>query len=334
MGNLYRLSVEYNLADQVVGDNGKVAFIPSFKPTDAAGNLLSLSGGVAQGSTTSGQLGSLTQAAVTTGAPTYTTAQTSPLSLTTAGDLRIVFSNTTIAATQATASSLNAQVVGNVADSAADSGNPAKIGGVYSVANSMTALTVGNRGNAQMTQYGDLRSAITAYRAAPNDTSTTVGWVWNNQANTTNQTNPLATAGFFWNGTNLFTARGDANGGVNQPYAIASSRWQYAAAAGGISNTTTAVTIAAAAGAAIRNYITAIQIDTTALGAATEIVVRDGAAGTVIWRGYIGTAGIGNDNITFPVPLKGTANTLLEVATLTATITGAVYFNAQGFTGA
>lgn len=44
---------------------------------------------VAQGSTTAGQKGGLTLGAVTTAAPTYTTAQTSPLSLTTAGALRV-----------------------------------------------------------------------------------------------------------------------------------------------------------------------------------------------------------------------------------------------------
>lgn len=43
----------------------------------------------AQGSTTSGQLGNLTMGAVTTAAPAYTTAQTNPLSLTTAGALRV-----------------------------------------------------------------------------------------------------------------------------------------------------------------------------------------------------------------------------------------------------
>jgi hypothetical protein len=42
-----------------------------------------------QGSTTSGQTGSLIMGAVTTAAPVYTTAQTSPLSLTTAGALRV-----------------------------------------------------------------------------------------------------------------------------------------------------------------------------------------------------------------------------------------------------
>jgi len=43
----------------------------------------------AQGSTTSGQNGVLTQGAVTTAAPTYTTGQTSPLSLNASGGLRV-----------------------------------------------------------------------------------------------------------------------------------------------------------------------------------------------------------------------------------------------------
>jgi fibronectin-binding autotransporter adhesin len=50
---------------------------------------------VAQGSTTSGQNGSLIQGAVTTAAPTYTTGKTDPLSLTTAGALRTDSSATT-----------------------------------------------------------------------------------------------------------------------------------------------------------------------------------------------------------------------------------------------
>lgn len=49
--------------------------------------------GVAQGSTTSGEVGTLVQGAVTTAAPTYTTAQTSPLSLDTAGNLRVTVTN-------------------------------------------------------------------------------------------------------------------------------------------------------------------------------------------------------------------------------------------------
>lgn len=50
---------------------------------------------VSQGSTTSGEKGPLIQGAVTTGAPTYTTAQTSPLSLTTGGLLRVDASGAT-----------------------------------------------------------------------------------------------------------------------------------------------------------------------------------------------------------------------------------------------
>jgi len=50
---------------------------------------------VAQGSTTAGQAGQLQLGAVTTAAPTYTTAQSSPLSLTTAGALRVDSSATT-----------------------------------------------------------------------------------------------------------------------------------------------------------------------------------------------------------------------------------------------
>jgi hypothetical protein len=50
---------------------------------------------VAQGSTTTGQVGSLTQAAVTTTAPTYVNGQTRPLSLNTSGGLRVDGSDVT-----------------------------------------------------------------------------------------------------------------------------------------------------------------------------------------------------------------------------------------------
>jgi hypothetical protein len=110
--------------------------------------------------------------------------------------------------------------------------------------------------------------------------------------------------------------------------------WSYAAASGGILNTTTAVTIKAAAAAGIRNYITNIQIMSEALTTATELAIRDGAAGTVIWRIKIPTGGLPTLSLEFNTPLRGTAATLLEVVTLTASGAGAVYFNAQGFTGA
>lgn len=107
--------------------------------------------------------------------------------------------------------------------------------------------------------------------------------------------------------------------------------WSYAAGASGIVNTTTAVTIAAAGTGSERNYLRTLTIDTDALGAATELVVRDGAAGTVLWRGKLQTSALQGRTITFDPPLRGTANTLMEVATLTASVTGGVYVNASGF---
>jgi hypothetical protein len=123
--------------------------------------------------------------------------------------------------------------------------------------------------------------------------------------------------------------------GTVQPYAQPGSRWQYAAAASGILNTTTAVALKGAAGAGLKNYITAIQLKSETLNTATELAIRDGAGGAVLWRTKLGTVAMDDGlNIVFPTPLVGTADTLLEVVTLTASVTGAVYFNAQGYTAA
>ena len=108
------------------------------------------------------------------------------------------------------------------------------------------------------------------------------------------------------------------------------SDWSYAAAASGIVNTTTAVTIKAAAGA--RNFLCSLQIQTATLGGATELVVRDGAAGTVIWRTQLQTTALPLTEISFETPLVGSSGNLLEVATLTG-VTGGVYVNAQGYVG-
>ena len=108
--------------------------------------------------------------------------------------------------------------------------------------------------------------------------------------------------------------------------------WSYTSSASGIVNTTTAVPIKAAAGAGIRNYITDIQIDHDTLGAGTEVAIRDGAGGTVLWRGKLKTTALPIVSVTFQTPLAGSPNTLLEVVTLTA-VTGGVFVNAQGYAG-
>ncbi|RJT42006.1 hypothetical protein D3227_04830 [Mesorhizobium waimense] len=126
----------------------------------------------------------------------------------------------------------------------------------------------------------------------------------------------------------------DANGAVVQS-GLSSTFWNYAAATGGIVNTAVAVTIKAAAGAGIRNYLKTLTVAHDALGAATELAIRDGAAGTVLWRGKLQTGAVdaaAASVIQFDPPLKGTANTLLEAVTLTA-VTGGVFINATGFAG-
>lgn len=70
-----------------------------------------------QGSTTSGQSGVLEQAAVTTSAPSYTTGQTSPLSLNTSGGLRVDGSGVTQPVTVSTALPTGANVIGGVTQS-------------------------------------------------------------------------------------------------------------------------------------------------------------------------------------------------------------------------
>lgn len=57
--------------------------------SDLSGHVRVVASGIAQGSTTSGQTGSLVMGAVTTAAPSYTTAQSNSLSLTTTGALRV-----------------------------------------------------------------------------------------------------------------------------------------------------------------------------------------------------------------------------------------------------
>ena len=78
---LYTTATSNPLSLDVNGNLRVTAIISNF-PVDADA--------YAQGSTTSGQLGNLNLAAVTTTAPSYTTAQTSPLSLDLSGNLRVI----------------------------------------------------------------------------------------------------------------------------------------------------------------------------------------------------------------------------------------------------
>lgn len=219
-------------------------------------------------------------------------------------------------------------VQGNVASGATDSGNPVKMGG-YASSGAPTAVSAGQRANVWLGLNG--QTIVGTYGATGADgIANTVGYF----LTATSASAPLTVGNTVFNGATWDRQRGDINGLVTQS-ALSSTFWNYAAAASGIVNTTTAVTIKAAAGASVRNYLKTLTISHDALGAATEIAIRDGAAGTVLWRGRLQTAATDSASgsvIQFDPPLKGTANTLMEVVTLTA-VTGGVYVNATGFTG-
>lgn len=112
---------------------------------------------------------------------------------------------------------------------------------------------------------------------------------------------------------------------VVKPFSIPEADWQYAAAAGGIVNTTDVVARAAGA-AGIRNYVTGIQLRNVS-AVSTEFVIKDGS--TVIWRTSLQANNSTPNDVYFPTPLKGTAAAALNVACVT---TGAAVFaNLQGY---
>jgi hypothetical protein len=117
---------------------------------------------------------------------------------------------------------------------------------------------------------------------------------------------------------------------VALPFAIANVTWTYAAAAGGLV-TTAGVTVKAAGAAGIRNYVTHIDVVNSHATQGTDIQIRDGASGTVLWRGYAAPAG-GGISADFNPPLRGSAATLVEIAEGTATGTTGVYCNLSGYT--
>lgn len=284
---------------------------------------------------TAATLSNLIGGVFTSGGVTLTDGQQAALSFDSSGRAivsAILSGAPVVTAAQATASSLNAQVQGSVASGATATGqNPLLTGAVAATApaavtaGQMVNLTADLNGNLGVNLRGTSGTSVDGY-------SSTLSFV--STAATPGNQRLLGQAGFGYNGATWDMLRANTVGLSVQPYGLSGVHWNYAAASGGISNTTTAVTIKAAAGASVKNCITSIQIADDTLGAATELAIRDGAAGTVLWRTKLQTTALASQTgIDFGAALCGTANTLLEVVTLTASITGAVYINVQGFTG-
>lgn len=139
---------------------------------------------VAQGSTTSGESGPLTQGAVTTAAPTYTTGQTDPLSLTTAGALRTDSSSTT------------QPISGTVTANQGGTWNINNISGTISLPTLASTSTLQSAGNTSLASIATNTNALSLAQA-----STTSGQVGNlvqgavttgAPSYTTGQTDPLS----------------------------------------------------------------------------------------------------------------------------------------------
>lgn len=129
-----------------------------------------------------GSGGGVSQGAVTTAAPTYTTGSNQALSLTTGGALR-------------------ADTSGGVANNTADSGNPTKIGGVYN--SSLPTLTSGFRGDVQLTSKGAVYVSLVNTGGV---TPTSIGG--STDANSTGSSGMFGVnLGLMFNGTSLDRVR-------------------------------------------------------------------------------------------------------------------------------
>jgi hypothetical protein len=328
------LAVRRDADTSLVGTDGDYAPLQ----VNAAGSLkVAITAGAGSGGTSIADGAAFTRdttsitpvgAVVETSAPTLTNGDAAGLSMTTAGALRVAVASGGIA--------------GIAEDSAAAGGEDGVM--MLAVRRDTAASSSGTDGDfstLNVNATGRLYTSTTVDAALPAGTNNigdvdvlTLPGAAHDAAISGN---PVRIAGRAMTADYTSVASGDTadllctlNGKqVIQPYAIPENTWSYAAASGGITNTT-GVTAKAAAGAGVRNYITGLDVENGHATVSTEVVIRDGAAGTVIWRGWAQAAG-GGVSRKFDPPLKGTANTLVEIANIT---TGsATYFNLTGYTG-
>lgn len=118
-----------------------------------------------------------------------------------------------------------------------------------------------------------------------------------------------------------------ANQLVIKQYAEAGNDWVYATPVASPITVNTAVAMKAAAGANIRNYVTGFTAYNNS-ATASVISIQDGT--TVVYTDYLPANGA--IRVTFPTPLRGTANTAMNVVLATAATS--TYVSAQGFVGA
>lgn len=108
---------------------------------------------------------------------------------------------------------------------------------------------------------------------------------------------------------------------VVKPFSIPESDWLYQ----NLNTVNTDIAAAAARGAGVRNYVTAVQLQNTS-ATPTVFSIKDGA--TNIWQISLPASMVTAIVADFPTPLRGSANTILNVNSSAA---ANVYVNAQGY---
>lgn len=115
--------------------------------------------------------------------------------------------------------------------------------------------------------------------------------------------------------------------GIVKPYSIPEGDWQFV---GTLANGSLTATVKAAGATGVKNYVTGCTVSSDTLGAASMVSLKDGSGGTAIWSARLQTTATAPQTHTFPTPLQGTAETLLQLATTDPT-TGTIYVSCQGF---
>jgi hypothetical protein len=266
---------------------------------DNAGNLLvnikagASSGAVAQGSTTSGQTGGLVQCAVTTSAPTYTTATTNPLSCDTAGNFRVtVTSALGLAAGSTTSGQTGSMIMGAVTTAA-------------------PSYTTAQTNYLSLTTAGAARSDI----ASVNGTTALTGGVAGSlgigglAANGASASGNPVPAGAVAQTSEAVVTAGQAAALVTDlarklivlPYANPENFVSGSVTTAMTGTTSTSLIAAPAAG--LRNYITSCTFSNEHATVGTSMILQDGSGGTTIWTAPA-AAVYGGAQLSWPTPLR------------------------------
>lgn len=276
--------------------------------------------GLAQGSTTSGQTGSLIMGAVTTAAPTYTTAQTNAISLDTAGNIRVNCTTGCAAGTVSNASSAVATSATNSGTVAYNYGFNGTTWDQFQVDASKNLKVVVN---AALPAGTNLMGKVGIDQTTPGTTNGTQDASTGSTGATT-PTKAIQEGGTAQNAEATAVTTGQLKAIVTDlvgkqivlPYANPENFLNGQITTAMTATTSTALTGMGAQGAGVRVYVTSCSFSNSHATVGTMILLQDGSAGTTLWQQPAAPA-FGGGNITFPTPIKTTANNGLFAVNVT-----------------